>query len=655
MCRVEERIYIRADGHRSKFEEAYLCDKSRKGKLCAKVQKRTTEYYPKNGVAARNDTPSPIHPSTPTGTGSYVVQHIRPTSSSGRPSTRDGQKASKPDIIIEFGSKREGSKKYPSISVSTKAQKRSSFGGSVASNEVVIDSPGSDASHTIRTGFPEAPLPPQTGVYGATPTTPRSYHHRQTSSTSSYTGSSRTPSLYVTSDPDYDSPTNSRTTRIQPAIVHNPSTVGAPSSPRRPQSQAGNFSNAYNTTVITPNGYTQETHTPDGLFPLHYPEYADRSASSHASSGASGKSRQGRDQDQPRHKREDDRRRQEELDRQLAEAVAKEENVKQVRFELGRAEGRAKERAENIIAQKDKQRAEDREDARRRKDQERDEMAARERRKEKTRAPTTDFSNKHTGGTRRGSMTQAQIEEQERLLAADVAHMQGESQAAEARDREERAVLLRQQQQDPNYYNPRAVNPTRSDAPVTRRNSVTRRGSVSSAAPPMALGRSDSNRRPNVIQPNPPALNTQLPQNYSRPPSARTHAPPPVSFPASFNTRPTSARRPSLTSQENPFASPPTRGSGPSFDNPFVAAPSVLSPSSATIHQDPWDARTLRDALPTATRQTSDGRYSTQRRGGDVANTARQATRTMGRAAGYGDDYAIDSDEETHGYARIRR
>jgi hypothetical protein len=647
MCRIEERVYIRADGHRSKFEEAFPCDKSRKGRLCSKVQKRTTEYHPKKSIATRNDTPSPIHPSTPTGTGSYVVQQVRPTSSSGRPSTHDGQKVAKPDIIIEFGSKREGSKKYPSIAVSTKAQKRSSFGGtSAASNEVFLDSPGSDASHTIRTGFPEATLPPLTGVHGVTPTIPHGYHHRHTSSTSSHTGSSRTPSLYVTSDPDYDSPTNSRAARAQSAIVHNT----APPSPNRPRTQAGTFSSSYNTTVITPHGYTQETHTPDGLFPLDYPEFADRSASSHASSGASGKLRQGRDQEPTRQKRGEDRRRQEELDRQLAEAIAKEENVKQVRFVIGRAEGRAKERAENALAHKEKQRAEDRENARRRKDQERDELAARERRKEKTTAATMDFTNKHTSGSRRMSMTQAQFEEQRRLLAADVAYMQDESQAAEAREREERAALLRQQQQEPSYYNPRAVNPTRNDAPVARRNSTTRRGSISSAPPPMALGRSNSTRRPNVVQPNPPAINTQLPQTYARPPSARTHAPPPVSFPASFNPRPTLSRRPSMTSQENPFAAPPTRGPGAGLDNPFVTRP-----SSATVHQDPWDARTLRDALPTVTREASDGRYSTQRRAGHMGNAAQQATHAMGRVAGYGDEYAIDSDEETHGYARVRR
>lgn len=640
MCRVEERVYIGADGNRSTFEDAYPCDKSRNGRLCSKVKKRTTEYYPKKGALARNEASSPITPPTSTGTGSYLVQQVRPTSSSGRPSTLDGQKSTKPgrEIIIEFGSSKDRSKKYPSISVSTKPTKRSSYGASsVASNEIAIDSPGSDS---IRTGFPEAPLPPQASLYGQsdgfnhmTPTLSHGFHHRHTSSTAS----SRTPSLYVTSDPDYDSPTHSRTPRIPSTVVHNSRT---PSSPSRPRTQTGGPSNTYKTHMVTPKDYAPDSHTPDGLFPLDYPEFADRSASSHASSGASGQSRRSKEPDHASRKRDDERRRQEEHDHKVAEALEKEENVKQVRFELGRAESRAKERAENILAEKDKQRATDREEARRIKEQERADHAKRERKKEKERSnpPTTDFSTKRQAGNRRGSMTQAQLEEQRRLLAADVAFMQGESQAAEAREREEKAALLRQQQQDPGYYNPRAGTASMNDAPIGRRNSISRRGSVSATAPPAGLGlaRSTSNRRPNISQPNPPAINTQVTQSYPRPPSARTHAPPPVSFPSNFSTRPTTARRPSYSAVENPFAAPPTRVSGASIDNPFALGPSVLSPSTTT-HQDPWDARTLRDALPPTTR-AQDGRHASHRHRHDT------------------DDYAVDSSEdmETHGYGRKR-
>lgn len=689
MCRVEERIYIGADGHRSKFEEAFPCDKSRGGRLCSKVKRRTTEYYPKKGTMSRDDTPSPINPPTPTGTGTYLTHERRPSGTGVRPSTRDGPKAIKPEIIIEFGSKKgKGTKYAPSVSVSTGAYNRSSLGASsVGSGDIAVESPGSDASHTIRTGFPEAPLPPPSGFsqadgYIATPPPPRA-HHRHNSSTSSFTGSSRTPSLYITSDPDYDSPTSHRTARYPPTIVHNPSTSVAPPSPSRRQPVVS--TGAYRTTLVTPQDFSHDMRTPDGLYPLDYAEFADRSASSHASSGAPEITRRGKDRDNQRKKKEDDRRRQEELDRQVAEEMAKEENVKQVRFELGRAEARAQDRAERSLAEKEKIRAEDREEARRRnqkerekqdredqaaKDredarrrsqkerekQEREEQAAKDRKKDKSKPPTNDFT-KRPAGARRGSMTQAQIEEQRRLLAAEGLHMQNEKAMAEARDREERLALSRQQQEMPGYWDPRGGDRTLSNttSAIGRRNSITSRNGVSSTAPPTGLSRSNSNRRPNVIQPNPPPINTQVPQNYTgRPPSARHQSGPPVSFPSNFNqdyNRPPSARRPSY-SQENPFAAPPTRGSGSSLDNPFAPAPSVLSPS-ATVH-DPWDARTMQDALPVA-RPAKDGRYTMQQRGEAVINrsvthshAAQQATRAMGRAGVYEDAFETDSEDDDH-------
>lgn len=663
MCRVEERVYISAEGNRSKFEEAFPCDKARKGRLCANVKKRTTEYYPKKGAIPRNDSPSPINPPTPTGTGSYLVQQRRPSSSGGRPSTRDGPKAIKPEIIIEFGAKNNKGKKY--VSLSTNSYKRSSLGAS-SLDDVAIDSPSSDASHTIRTGFPEAPLPPQASVYGysdsysTTPTISHGYHHRHTSSASSYTGSSRTPSLYITSDPDFESPTNTRGTRLPPAI-HNSPTIGAPSSPSRQRIHGGASSNNYNLTVVTPHGYSQDPHAPDGSSHHDYHDFADRSASSHASSGASSKSRRGRDHDQSRKSKDEERRRQEELDHELADALDREENVKQVRFELGRADSRARERAETHLAEKEKHRATVREEVRAsRKERDRDEEATKVR-KEKSKPAASNSSTRRPVGSRRTSisMTPAQLEEQRRLLAADLSHMEGENRAAEAREREERNALLRQQQQDPSYYNPRTGSMPNTNSTITRRDSLSRRGSVSSDARPMMLGRSNSNRRASIIQPNPPPINAQVTQPYAQPPSARTHAPPPVSFPSNFNTRPTSSRRPSFSSQENPFFALPTRGSASNLDNPFAPAQSVLSPS-VTVHQDPWDARNVREALPTP-RQLSDGRYMTQRHGEDIIKAAgthtaaRQATRAMGRAAGYEYDYVTDSDDEiTHGHGRKR-
>ncbi|KAF2029712.1 hypothetical protein EK21DRAFT_67159 [Setomelanomma holmii] len=636
MCRVEERVYVSADGHRSKFEDTFPCDKASRGRLCANVKKRTTEYYPKKNVISRHDTPSPVNPPTPTGTSTYLVQKRRPSSSSGRPSTGDKTKAFKPELIIEFGSKNDKSKKYPSISLSSTASKRISIGsGSI--DDVAVESPGSDASHTIRTGYPEAALPPSATPYGhsdgynTTPTFSRGhgYHHRHNSSTSSYTGSSRTPSLYVTSDPDYDSPTNTREARV---TIHNPSTTGAPSSPSRARGHTSTGSGGYNITVMAPRNSAQDAHTSEGLFATDYP--ADRSASSKASSGASSKSRRVREPEQPRRKKDEERR----------------QNVKQVRFELGRAESRAKERAETQYAEHEKQRALDREEARRQK-QVRDDEAARERKKKETRVPASNSSTKRPSQSRRSSKTYTPAEAEEiqrRLLAADLGQMHGESLAAQARETQERRAELIQQQQDTSYYNPRTGGMSSNATSLTHRDSVTRRGSVSSADPRPVLGRSNSSsRRTSVVQPNPPQINTQVQQGYTRPPSARTHAPPPVSFPSNFNTRPPSARRPSFSAQENPFAAPPTRGSGSSISAPHVASPSV------TVHQDPWDARTMREALPT-TRQTSDGRYTMERRGTGTHSAAQEATRAMGRAAGYAhEEYVTDSDDEpTHGHAR---
>jgi hypothetical protein len=639
MCRVEERVYISAEGNRSKFEDTFPCSQARSGRLCPNVKKRTTEYYPKKAIAPRNDTPSPINPPTPTGTGSYLVQQRRPSSSGGRPSTRDGPKS----IIIDFGSNK--SKKYAG-----NAHKRPSLNASSA-DDIAIESPGSD---TVRTGYPEAPLPPQTAVFGHTddyitpPSTSHGYHHRHTSSSSSYTGSSRTPSLYVTSDPDYESPASTRSTKLPPAI-HYSSATGAPSSPSKSRIRGGTSSASYNLTVVAPHGgNSHESHAQDGHSLHDYQDFADRSASSHASSGASAKSRKGKTSEQPRRGKDGERRRQEEIAREVADALAKEENIKQVRFELDRPKVRAQERAETLLAEKEKQRAIEREETRQRKEREREPEPVKPHRKDKSQPPTSNTSTRRQSTSRRASvsMTQAQQEEQRRLLAAELGHMQGESRAAEAREREERKSLLMQQQQDLPYYNPRSGGLPNSGPAVARR------GSVSSDARPTTLGRSNS-RRTSIVQPNPPPINTQSLQNYPQP-SARSHGPPPVSFPANFNPRPTSARRSSFSSQEIPFAGP--RLSGSNLDNPFATVPSVISPQ-VTVHQDPWDARNLREALPP--REKSDGRYTIQRRGEEVIkasgthSAARKATRAMGRVSGYEDDYATDSDDQvTHGHSR---
>lgn len=643
MCRVEERVYITADGHRSRFEDTFPCDKSRKGKLCADAKKRTTEYYPKKGGATRSDTPSPVNPPTPTGTGAYIVQR-RPSSSGGRPPTRDS--ASK-NLIIEFASSKSKGKKYPSVSISAKPSnyKRSSLGTS-SNDDIAVNSPGSDDSHTLYTGFVDAPL----ATYGQ-PNLPHGYHHhRHTSSTSSYSSSSQPPSLLVTSDPELDSPPNGRSARLPPAI-HN---TYAPPSPTKPRASVG----GYNITLITPKDPRQS----ESLSPRDHQDRGEHSGSSRASSGASGKSRRGKEPERSGGRRDEERRRQEEMDREVAEALARDENKKQVRFEVGRAEARANERAENLVAQKEKERAAAREEARRHEQQMRDEQVARQHRKEKERQKSVVVSNSSSKrpGSRRGSMTMTRVEqeEQRRLLAADAERMQAERWAAEAREREERAATLREQQQDTAYYNPRTGLSTNAmPAPssgLVRRDSQSRRNSLSSEARPV-LGRSNSHaRRTSIVQPNPPIINTQLaPSNgYTRAtPSTREHRPPPLAYHNTTNGRPPSARRPSFSSQDLPaFTSPPARTSGSSMDNPFAAP---LSPPTAVIHQDPWDARSISSALPAATSRQGDGRYTIERRGQEVLSQAAQTSRRMNAMSAFESD--SEDDAMTHEHGRRRR
>ncbi|CAI9630826.1 unnamed protein product [Alternaria burnsii] len=110
---------------------------------------------------------SPTNPPTPTSSGAYLVQTRRSSDSGSRPSTRDGQRPIHPEIIISFGSKKDKTKKYPSISVSTKPFHQSSIGPR-ESNKAAVDSDseaavspdteGSETSYTLRTGFPEVSM-----------------------------------------------------------------------------------------------------------------------------------------------------------------------------------------------------------------------------------------------------------------------------------------------------------------------------------------------------------------------------------------------------------------------------------------------------------------------------------------------------------------
>jgi hypothetical protein len=740
MCRVEERIYIKADGQRQKFEDSFPCHNSKHGKLCSNVKRKTTEYYPKLKPIIRDSrdgttSPASYDPPTPDGTGSYLVQQRRPSAVERRPSTREGPRAVRPEIIIEFGSKKDKdrSKKYPAISV--KSYKRSSLGAiSTNSNDFVVESPSSDASFTVRTGLTDTPVllsnPYQQSPSGYTtrPAVPHS-HHRHTSSTSSFTTSSQPPSLYATSETE--SPTGRRAPRYPPTIVHNPPQFT--SSPTQTRATPVTPSSA---TLHINFGAPQDT-TPrqnigsDNLFPLDYSEFHDRSApSSHTSSGhvSSGRAAapeitdRANERDRLRRlNKENERRRQEEEDRLLAQQIAQDEaqtrakeEEKQVRFEIDRYKDRENQRTEARLAESERRRAEEWQETRLRKQREQDErdaiaakeekrakadrlaadiarrekairdaeakLTGRESRPRDSRPPTRDMSTTTRHRSRRPSISRAQAQERDLLLAETEAQMAREREVTEQREREESAALLRQQQQTSQYWDPRggARNPITVENPGLggRRGSVSgRRPSISSSGPPpsMSIGRTNSQRRASIVHQAPPAslpqINTSFANQYStRPPSAHRNQTTPLFSPAGssqtyIGSRPPSVRHASYN--DNPFAAPPTRTSQ---ENPFTPAPGVVQ----QVHtMDPWDTRNLREALPQAQiRQPAstlgvEQPHTLKRRGEDVisraaedrSSRARQATRSMRKATGFEDDYESEENgaDKTTGYAQRRK
>ncbi|KAF1960819.1 hypothetical protein CC80DRAFT_403749 [Byssothecium circinans] len=699
MCHVEETIYINSNGGKRTQEVSVPCDraKRRHGKLCSNVKKRTTEYYTKpESTISRGEASSPASngPFTPptAGSGGYRTEERRP-SGILRPSTQDGHRAIRPEVIIELGGKGRSSK-YPQFTLSTtKPNKRSSLGASsINSNEAALESPGSESSYPIRTGFPEAPIAPSAAFaqpQGYTTRHAVPQGHRHTASSSSHTIPSQVPSL--TSEPE--SPAGRRPARYPPALVHNPMPV-APPSPT--VSRAAPRSSRDNIGV-------------DGVTPYDYNDFVRPATSSNASSSrAAAPEITDRAADRERMRREA-KRRQEEEDRRLAEDLAREEDVKQVRFELGRHEDRTHQRAESKQAESEKQRAHDREEAReeaarRRRQQEPEKRATKKPTREKTKPPTNDFNKpRRTGSTsRRNSVTLTPTARDLRdlLLEEDRAQLAREREASDRRDREEqqlagRGTSLVERQENPEYYS------TRSDDRVVtnngpgiggRRASVSRRGSVSGNPPPLGLARSNSRSHGvSIIQNAPPAPSPLAPafpahNPYStRPPSSQLQNAPPLSFPGSYtaSARPPSARhssydnpfiaapsRSSNTSQDNPFAAPSTRPihpSGPTHshdglnNNPFSPTSSVLqSPVSTT--RDPWDNRELHATLPQSTgypvrnAMQMAGEQVINRSGDRAHGRARQATHTMGAAIGYEDDYegTSTSSEEEQRSDRVR-
>ncbi|KAG9203502.1 hypothetical protein G6514_002869 [Epicoccum nigrum] len=578
MCRVDERVYVRADGHRSVFQEDFMCEKGKQlRRICPDAKVRRTEYP--------DPTSSPIasSPITPNG----PLYHARPRrpSTSSRPSTKDGPVASlKPEIHIEFSAKK-------GIQITTGKTKRSSGGSSSA-----YESPSSEASHTVRTGYPDISPPPLSrgGLR------PSSGPYRNLSSDESHSGSSHVAHTYHTSD-GYDTPslatgTTSASSGGRPIIHNGPRHAPSPIDSTR--GTAGSPSSPYRTAEVTPSSLYDEDSDRTRSTSSYAPEITGREA----------------DRQQ---RREQKKRQQEALDRELAANLIREENSKHVRFENDRANHRAQERAQNTFAAQEQRRAEDRERLRQQAAREREAQAAKEAASRRSKPPTT-----APKPTRRNSvrMSSAEAAKQAQLVQAEQYQMQQERIKAEALEREERAAegaaqqpptfphsqppTLQQLQQDREYYNPRGT--TRAPQPTapTPQPPIIRRPSQSNQPRP------DLTRRPSTREPSGAA---QQPRT--------SRGKPPISYDR-YNTNP-------ARGGELPSARTERRPSSSHANNPF--APVV----------DPWDQRSVRDALPSA-------------RGPQVGHNfpPQQATQRMQQAV-YSDPFS-SSEEEEGGQGRYR-
>lgn len=493
--------------------------------MCSKVDVRRTEYP--------DPTSSPIasSPITP----NYHTQARRPSVSS-RPSTREGSiKSLKPEIHVGLTMKNG----TPHVSITTGKGKRESSGSTSAH-----DSAGSEASYTVRTGFPDVSPPFLSSGHGGL--RPQSGHYRNPSSDESIPSSSRLSHAYPNSS-DYDTPslatgTTASSSGTRPVIHHAPRTSTMPAQINTTLGQGNGPASPYRTTEYAPRKVYTETaaRTERSQRPT---SYYGSSAAPEITERADARERQ----------RAEARKRQEALDRQHAAAQVQEENTKHVRFS-------EKDRG--------KLRAEERERAREQDRKDREAQAARDEAKKRTKQVPP------TKAPRRGSVSQAaaQAAEQQRLVAADEAHMQHERLRAEALEREEHMAQQQQQQrpayqervpsslqeraQDPRHYDPRGT----GAAP-----GIARRGSHSSQTRP-ALGRTPSKRG-------------DAPQARE----ARQQRQPPVSF---YNTAPRN---------ELPQAREPRRPSSSHTNRPFMPP----APSSAPT-ADPWDVRNMGKTLPDA-------------------------------------------------------
>ena len=239
-------------------------------------------------------------------------------------------------------------------------------------------------------------------------------------------------------------------------------------------------------------------------------------------------------------------------------------------------------------------------------------------------------------------MTQADIDERNRLLFHEKLQMSLEQEAAEQREaaelRQQQYTTRPQPQSNASYH---SETPSyRPEEPKLQGAGGKRRGSVSAHPPPIGnLGRTNSTRRASIVQPNPPmsaSLAGTFPaqQTYStRPQSSHTQTQP-------YNTREAlPSARYSPSQQVHPFGQPSNaRNSNSSMDaNPF-AAPSdrpvhPSQPPVAVVHHYPqpasnpaWDTRAMQGALP-AYPSGQPTQYAVP-----AHSRAQQATQNMNRA-----------------------
>ena len=507
MCRIEERVYVAADGSRQMFEHMVRCPRARGSHLCANVQRRSTEYM-SSPPSLRDDAPSPISLNPPTPPGSYIVEHRRP-------STRDDGKSIRSEFVIDLGKEGRDTK-----------YKRSSLGATSSS----VSAASSGDAYTKTSSSPiHAFTDVGSSGYQTIPTLPS--HRRHPSSASS--SRSRPTSQHGRVE---DALNRHRTS--YPTVVHNPleARASTPSdlptglSPHEGPSRSGSRgadakSSPYHSTLVSPLSSNSSGSRAAA------PEITDR----------------GLDREARRQRAETERKRQEDFDRQKAEALAAEE-ARQAARETLRFEMRAQERAQNRIAESEKRRAEEREEGRRaKKEQEqhkqresRDsgspykemEKQARARRSADDEAFTREAERRRqeaearvrsqhprpqpletpTTSRRVSRSYETSSRERDMLLASTQEQMAREREAASRREREERAAMLQRQQQMAGYWDPRReAPPSAFGMPLPTRP----RDSVHAPAPEMGMGGVVSPthlRRVSIHQPAAPAAPShQLP------------------------------------------------------------------------------------------------------------------------------------------------